>query len=67
MKNIKTVVHYRNDMVMVFDENCEQMSNYQGIYAEVKDKILRDAPSTAKFFKADYLKADNTSIGRGDF
>lgn len=37
---IKTVIRIKNDMVMVFDENGEEMPCYQGYYNEVKDKIL---------------------------
>ena len=47
---IDHVIKFQNDMVMVFDENGEQMPAYQGRYEEVKDKILADAPRSAKFF-----------------
>jgi hypothetical protein len=36
-------------MVMVFNENGEQIPEYQGRYAEVKDKIVSDAPAGARF------------------
>ena len=36
-------------MVMVFDEQGEQISEYQGHYEEVKKSILRDAPLEAAF------------------
>jgi len=36
-------------MVMVFDKNGEQISEYQGHYDEVKEGILRDAPPDAIF------------------
>ena len=39
---IKTVIRIKNDMVLVFDENGEEMPRYQGYYREVKDKILAD-------------------------
>jgi hypothetical protein len=46
---IKTVIRIKNDMVMVFDENGEEMPRYQGYYNDVKDKILADAQSGSIF------------------
>ena len=46
---IKTVIRIKNDMVMVFDEDGEQIPRYQGHYADVKDKILADAPAGSIF------------------
>jgi len=46
---IKTVIKSQSDMVLVFDEGGEQIREYQGSYKEVKENILRDAPSTAVF------------------
>jgi len=36
-------------MVLVFDENDEQIPEYQGLYDEVGSKILADAPPDATF------------------
>jgi hypothetical protein len=36
-------------MVVVFDEDDEQIPEYQGRYEEVKKRILRDAPPEAVF------------------
>jgi hypothetical protein len=36
-------------MVIVFDENDEQIPDYQGQYQEVKERILEDAPPEAVF------------------
>jgi len=36
-------------MVLVFDENDEQIPDYQGGYEEVKKRILQDAPPEAVF------------------
>ena len=47
---IHDVIKLSNDIVMVFDEKGEQMPEYQGRYGEVRDKILADAPPSAKFF-----------------
>lgn len=45
---IDYVIRFENGMVMVFNERGEQMPEYQGRYEEVKDKILADAPESAK-------------------
>ena len=47
---IDNVVRFPNDIVMVFDENGRQMPAYEGRYEEVRDKVLADAPQSAKFF-----------------
>ncbi len=46
---IKSVIKSQSDMVLVFDEEGEQIPEYQGDYEEVKENILRDSPSTAVF------------------
>jgi hypothetical protein len=46
---IKTIIRVRNDMVMVFNENGEQIPEYQGCYGDVKEKILADAPAGSVF------------------
>jgi hypothetical protein len=46
---IKTVIRIKNDMVMVFDEHGEQIPEYQGLYDDVKGKILADAPEGSVF------------------
>jgi len=46
---IKSVLKVENGTVLVFDENDEQIPEYQGQYEEVRDKILRDAPPDAAF------------------
>ena len=40
---IKTVIRFKNNMVMVFDKRGEQMPKYQGQYEKVKESILGDA------------------------
>ena len=64
---IKTVIKSQSDMVMVFDTEGEQIPDYKGAYEEVKENILRDAPSTAIF--AHWLNhADEPRIiSRGDW
>ena len=46
---IKTVIRCPEDMVMVFDEEGEQIPQYQGQYEEVKKNILKDAPQNTIF------------------
>lgn len=46
---IKSVIRCPNDMVIVFDEDEEQIPQYQGRYEEVKRCILEDAPPGAVF------------------
>ena len=46
---IKTVFKWRNGMVMVFDEEGEQITKYQGQYEDVKEHVLEDAPPDAVF------------------
>jgi hypothetical protein len=46
---IKTVIRIRNNMVMVFDEEGEQIPEYQGYYDEMRERILMDAPAGSVF------------------
>ncbi len=46
---IKTVLRFRNNMVMVFDKRGEQIPKYQGQYEKVKQSILGDALSDTIF------------------
>ncbi len=46
---IKTVIKCANGMTLVFDKRGQQIPEYQGQYAEVKEKILQDAPPDAVF------------------
>jgi len=46
---IRTVIRLRNDMVMVFDAEGEQLSEYQGHYKDVKRTILNNAPPATVF------------------
>jgi len=47
---IKTVIRIKKDTVMVFDQNGEQIPEYQGYYNDVKDKILADATPDSVFY-----------------
>ena len=46
---IKTAIRLKNDTVMVFDAEGEQIPRYQGHYKDVKGSILRDANSNTVF------------------
>ena len=46
---IKTVIRVENNMVMVFDENGEEMPEYQGYYDAVRYRIVADAPADSVF------------------
>ena len=46
---IKTVIRLRNNMVMVFDAEGEQVPEYQGQFEDVKERILGDAPEGTLF------------------
>jgi hypothetical protein len=46
---IKTVMRFRNNMVMVFDKWGEQIPKYQGQYEKVKESILGDTPPDTIF------------------
>ena len=44
---IKSVIRFKNNMVMVFDEKGRQLPVYQGQYQEVKETILKEAAAEA--------------------
>ncbi len=46
---IKIVIRFKNNMVVVCDEEEEQIPEYQAQYEEVKEFILEDAPLNAVF------------------
>jgi hypothetical protein len=46
---IKSVIRCPNNMVVVFDEDDEQVPEYQGRYEEVREHVLRDAPPHTLF------------------
>lgn len=46
---IKSAIRCPNNMVLVFDEDDEQVPEYQGKYEEVRERILRDAPPDTIF------------------
>lgn len=61
---IRKVILWQNGMVMVFDENGQQMSDYQGPKEEVWEKILRDAPQDASFEGGTWATGEMKPISR---
>jgi hypothetical protein len=61
---IKTIIRLKNDMVMVFDAEGEQLPEYQGQYEEVKTGILRDAPPDAIFVNWFGYRAEPEAVCR---
>ena len=49
IKVIKIAIRLKNNMVMVFDDEGEQIPKYTGQYEEAKESILKDAPPDAVF------------------
>lgn len=52
---IDHVIKFQNGIVIVFDEKGEQVPEYQGLCEEVRDKIMADAPPSARFFRAVWM------------
>ena len=48
-KIISMIIRLKDDMVMVFDTEGEQIPEYQGKYEDVSGGILKDAPPDAVF------------------
>ena len=46
---IRRVIRMPSDMVVVFDDRGEQIPEYQGRYEEVRQHLVKDAPTEAVF------------------
>ena len=46
---IRTVIRIGNNMVIVFDDEGEQMPEYQGWYEDVRGRVLSDASAGTVF------------------
>ena len=46
---IKIAIRLKNNVVLVFDEEGNQIPEYQGQFEEVKEEVLRDAPPDVIF------------------
>ncbi len=64
---IKTIIRCQNDMVMVFDKEREQIPEYQGQYEEVKESILKNAPSGAIFSHLPDYETEVQIVSRNDW
>jgi hypothetical protein len=64
---IKSVIRCPNDMVLVFDQDEEQIPEYQGRYQEVRELILKDAPPDTVFGYWFDDEADITTIPREEW
>jgi len=64
---IKTALRFQNNMVVVFDGGGEQVPGYQGLYQEVKESILKDAPGDAVFGHFPDYASDFRSVTREDW
>jgi len=64
---IKSVIRCPNNMVLVFDEDDEQIPEYQGRYEEVKERILRGAPSGAVFGHWSDYETDIKTVSREEW
>ncbi len=54
-------------MVIVFDENGEQIPEYQGQYEEIKERVLKDAPPEAIFGRLLDYEADIQTVSREEW
>lgn len=61
---IKTIIRLKSDMVMVFDEEGEQVPEYQGQYEAVRERILRSAPPDTVFTYWFDCKAEPEAVSR---
>ncbi len=64
---IKSVIRCQNDMVIVFDQDDEQVPEYQGRYEEVKERILKDAPPEAMFGHWFDYETDVRTVSRDEW
>jgi hypothetical protein len=66
LRVIRHVYLWQNGMVMVFDQNDQQMGDYQGRLDEVKEKILRDAGPETEFHGGAWMRGI-TPFSREEF
>jgi hypothetical protein len=64
---IKSVIRCPNDMVLVFNDDEEQIPEYQGWYQQVRGLILRDAPPEAIFGYWFNYESDITTLPREEW
>ena len=64
---IKSVIRCPNDMVLVFDDDEEQIPEYQGWYHQVRELILKDAPLDTVFGYWFNYEADIATLPREEW
>ena len=64
---IKTVIKAPNDMVITFDEQGNQMPEYQGPYEDVKKKIMTDIGTEAAFIHWFGVSPEPDNVARVDW
>jgi len=64
---IKSVIRCPNDMVLVFDDDEEQIPQYEGWYPQVRELILKDAPPDTVFGYWFNYEADITTLPREEW
>jgi len=64
---IKSVIRCPNDMVLVFDDDEEQITQYEGWYPQVRELILKDAPPDTVFGYWFNYEADITTLPREEW
>jgi len=64
---IKSVIRCPNDMVLVFDDDEEQIPEYEGWYQQVRELILSDAPQEAVFGYWFNYESDITTLPREEW
>ena len=64
---IKTVIRAANNMVIVFDENGRQLSEYQGQYEEVKQRILDDTGDEAALVHWFGVSPESNTVSKVDW
>ncbi len=64
---IARIYLWMNGQVMVFNEEGEQIPEYQGVHASVKEKILQDAPDSAQYLLCSWQDNMRKELTREEF
>jgi len=65
MPEIADVTIWSNGIVMTFDQDGNQLDEYQGRFVELRGRIAADAPEHAKFYIGSW--PDRIEITRSQF
>lgn len=66
-KHIAKVVRFDNGMVMVFGDDGQQMTEYQGRFEDVHLQIWLDAADDTQFYAAEKLNGELCPIDKAAF